>query len=96
MLIDDFVKLFLDKEELARMSADKTDNILDCVEEEVQEIDPELEKKKEERRKKENKKEKDDGKDSVDETIQKLLSKAGNHMEFTLVGQYDCFYSLMF
>ena len=37
---------------------------------------------------------KDDGKDSVDETIQKLLSKAGNHMEFTLVGQYDCnFYS---
>jgi len=88
MLIDDFVKLFLDKEELARMSADKTDNILDCVEEEVQEIDPELEKKKEERRKKENKKEKDDGKDSVDETIQKLLSKAGNHMEFTLVAAY--------
>merc|ERR1711874_266950 len=48
MLIDDFVKLFLDKEELARTSAEKTDNILDCVEEEVQEIDPEMEKKKEE------------------------------------------------
>jgi hypothetical protein len=88
MLIEDLIKLFLDKEELARTSEEKTDNILDGVEEEVQEIDPEKERKKEERRKKENKREKDDGKDSVDETIQKLLSKAGNHMEFTLVGAY--------
>jgi len=85
MLIDDLIKLFLDREELARLSEDKTDNILDGVEDEVVEINPEYEKRKEEKKKK---KEKDDGKDSVDETINKLLSKAGHHMEYTLVASY--------
>ena len=32
--------MYLDREELARISEQKTDNILDDVEEEVQEIDP--------------------------------------------------------
>ena len=57
------------------MSEEKTDNILDDVEEEVQEIDP---------REDPNKK---NDKPTLDETVQKLIGKAGNHMESTLVGK---------
>ena len=60
---------------LDRMSEEKTDNILDDVEEEVQEIDP---------REDPNKK---NDKPTLDETVQKLIGKAGNHMESTLVGK---------
>ena len=34
--------MYLDREELAKISESKTDNILDNVEEEVQEIDPKV------------------------------------------------------
>ena len=57
-----------------RMSEEKTDNILDDVDEEVQEIDP-----------KEDPNKKND-KPTLDETVQKLIGKAGNHMESTLIG----------
>ena len=57
------------------MSEEKTDNILDDVEEEVQEIDP---------REDPNKK---NDEPTLDETVQKLIGKAGNHMESTLVGK---------
>ena len=60
------------------MSEEKTDNILDDVDEEVQEIDP-----------KEDPNKKND-KPTLDETVQKLIGKAGNHMESTLIGQYLC------
>ena len=56
-----------------RMSEEKTDNILDDVDEEVQEIDP-----------KEDPNKKND-KPTLDETVQKLIGKAGNHMESTLL-----------
>ena len=59
---------------LCRMSEEKTDNILDDVEEEVQEIDP---------REDPNKK---NDKPTLDETVQKLIGKAGNNMESTLIG----------
>ena len=58
-----------------RMSEEKTDNILDDVDEEVQEIDP-----------KEDPNKKND-KPTLDETVQKLIGKAGNHMESTLIGK---------
>ena len=58
-----------------RMSEEKTDNILDDVDEEVQEIDP-----------KEDPNKKND-KPTLDETVQKLIGKAGNHMESTLIGE---------
>lgn len=58
------------------MSEEKTDNILDCVDEEVQEIDP-----REESAKK-------NDKPTLDETVQKLIGKAGNHMESTLIAAY--------
>ena len=61
---------------LCRMSEEKTDNILDDVEEEVQEIDP---------REDPNKK---NDKPTLDETVQKLIGKAGNNMESTLIGQF--------
>ena len=61
---------------LFRMSEEKTDNILDDVEEEVQEIDP---------REDPNKK---NDKPTLDETVQKLIGKAGNNMESTLIGQF--------
>lgn len=57
------------------MSEEKTDNILDDVDEEVQEIDP-----------KEDPNKKND-KPTLDETVQKLLGKAGNNMESTLIGE---------
>ena len=57
------------------MSEEKTDNILDDVDEEVQEIDP-----------KEDPNKKND-KPTLDETVQKLIGKAGNHMESTLIGK---------
>jgi hypothetical protein len=44
MAIEDLVQMFLDREELAAISEEKTDNILDCVEEEVQEVDPKVRK----------------------------------------------------
>ena len=56
------------------MSEEKTDNILDDVDEEVQEIDP-----------KDDPNKKND-KPTLDETVQKLIGKAGNHMESTLIG----------
>ena len=59
------------------MSEEKTDNILDDVEEEVQEIDP---------REDPNKK---NDKPTLDETVQKLIGKAGNNMESTLIGQLE-------
>ena len=62
---------------LYRMSEEKTDNILDDVEEEVQEIDP---------REDPNKK---NDKPTLDETVQKLIGKAGNNMESTLIGQLN-------
>merc|ERR1712218_582025 len=58
------------------MSEEKTDNILDDVEEEVQEIDP---------REDPNKK---NDKPTLDDTVQKLIGKAGNHMESTLIAAY--------
>merc|ERR1719232_2359428 len=58
------------------MSEEKTDNILDDVDEEVQEIDP-----------KEDPNKKND-KPTLDETVQKLIGKAGNHMESTLIAAY--------
>ena len=61
---------------LYRMSEEKTDNILDDVEEEVQEIDP---------REDPNKK---NDKPTLDETVQKLIGKAGNNMESTLIGEF--------
>ena len=64
---------------LYRMSEEKTDNILDDVEEEVQEIDP---------REDPNKK---NDKPTLDETVQKLIGKAGNNMESTLIGQLGIF-----
>ena len=36
------MQMFLDREQLAAISEEKTDNILDCVEEEVQEVDPKV------------------------------------------------------
>ena len=59
------------------MSEEKTDNILDDVDEEVQEIDP-----------KEDPNKKND-KPTLDETVQKLIGKAGNHMESTLIGTFQ-------
>merc|ERR1712117_794190 len=56
------------------MSEEKTDNILDDVEEEVQEVDPKEESK--------------DAKPTLDDTVQKLIGKAGNHMESTLIAAY--------
>ena len=91
MAVEDLVQLFVDRDTLAkwvffngmeishyifpfRMSEEKTDNILDDVDEEVQEIDP-----KEDPNKKSDK-------PTLDETVQKLIGKAGNHMESTLIG----------
>ena len=42
LAIEDLVQMYLDREELAKLSEQKTDNILDAVEEEVQEIDPKV------------------------------------------------------
>ena len=92
MAVEDLVQLFVDRDTLAkwvhvawwlfefntlifRMSEEKTDNILDCVDEEVQEIDP-----REDAAKK-------NDKPTLDETVQKLIGKAGNHMESTLIGK---------
>merc|ERR1712018_1109362 len=74
MAVEDLVQLFVDRDTLAKMSEEKTDNILDDVEEEVQEVDP----------KEENK----DSKPTLDDTVQKLIGKAGNHMESTLIAAY--------
>merc|ERR1711936_582900 len=76
MAVEDLVQLFVDRDTLAKMSEEKTDNILDDVEEEVQEVDP---------REDPNKK---NDKPTLDETVQKLIGKAGNHMESTLVAAY--------
>ena len=61
------------------MSEEKTDNILDDIDEEVQEIDP-----------REDSAKKND-KPTLDETVQKLIGKAGNHMESTLIGNWRAF-----
>ena len=42
LAIEDLVQMYVDREELATISEQKTDNILDDVEEEVQEIDPKV------------------------------------------------------
>jgi len=76
MAAEDLVQLFIDRDSLAKMSEEKTDNILDCVDEEVQEIDP-----------REDASKKND-KPTLDETVQKLIGKAGNHMESTLIAAY--------
>jgi len=76
MAVEDLVQLFIDRDTLAKMSEEKTDNILDCVDEEVQEIDP-----REDAAKK-------NDKPTLDETVQKLIGKAGNHMESTLIASY--------
>jgi len=76
MAVEDLVQLFVDRDTLAKMSEEKTDNILDDVDEEVQEIDP-----------KEDPNKKND-KPTLDETVQKLIGKAGNHMESTLIAAY--------
>jgi len=76
MAVEDLVQLFVDRDTLAKMSEEKTDNILDCVDEEVQEIDP-----REDAAKK-------NDKPTLDETVQKLIGKAGNHMESTLIASY--------
>eukprot|EP00092_Neocalanus_flemingeri_P025085 GFUD01027201.1.p1 GENE.GFUD01027201.1~~GFUD01027201.1.p1 ORF type:complete len:1771 (+),score=422.39 GFUD01027201.1:149-5461(+) len=76
MAVEDLVQLFIDRDSLAKMSEEKTDNILDCVDEEVQEIDP-----------REDASKKND-KPTLDETVQKLIGKAGNHMESTLIAAY--------
>jgi len=76
LAIEDLVQMYLDREELARLSEAKTDNILDNVEEEVQEIDP----KEEERT--------DRGKDNLEETVAKLINKAGSHMESSIIAAY--------
>merc|ERR1719283_841934 len=76
LAIEDLVQMYLDREELAKMSEEKTDNILDDVDEEVQEIDP-----------KEDPNKKND-KPTLDETVQKLIGKAGNNMESTLIAAY--------
>jgi len=74
MAVEDLVQLFVDRDTLAKMSEEKTDNILDDVEEEVQEVDPKEEGK--------------DAKPTLDDTVQKLIGKAGNHMESTLIAAY--------
>lgn len=74
MAVEDLVQLFVDRDTLAKMSEEKTDNILDDVEEEVQEVDPKEESK--------------DSKPTLDDTVQKLIGKAGNHMESTLIAAY--------
>merc|ERR1719479_249411 len=74
MAVEDLVQLFVDRDNLAKMSEEKTDNILDDVEEEVQEVDPKEESK--------------DSKPTLDDTVQKLIGKAGNHMESTLIAAY--------
>jgi len=76
MAVEDLVQLFIDRDTLAKMSEEKTDNILDDVDEEVQEIDP-----------KEDPNKKND-KPTLDETVQKLIGKAGNNMESTLIAAY--------
>merc|ERR1719244_2524467 len=76
MAVEDLVQLFVDRDTLAKMSEEKTDNILDCVDEEVQEIDPRADPSK------------DNAKPTLDETVQKLIGKAGNHMESTLIAAY--------
>jgi len=76
MAVEDLVQLFIDRDTLAKMSEEKTDNILDDVDEEVQEIDP-----REDAAKK-------NDKPTLDETVQKLIGKAGNHMESTLIASY--------
>merc|ERR1719238_2205528 len=76
MAVEDLVQLFVDRDNLAKMSEEKTDNILDDVDEEVQEIDP-----------KDDPNKKND-KPTLDETVQKLIGKAGNHMESTLIAAY--------
>ena len=74
MAVEDLVQLFVDRDTLAKMSEEKTDNILDDVEEKVQEVDPKEESK--------------DAKPTLDDTVQKLIGKAGNHMESTLIAAY--------
>ncbi len=67
------VRMFLDKEESARQEESKTNNILDGVKEEDEEEKKEEPKSQEER---------------IEETVAKLLHKAGRHMEDTLIGSY--------
>ncbi len=68
------IRLFLEKEESAKNEETKTDNILDGVKDEEEE-----EKKKEEAKSQE---------ERIEETVAKLLHKAGRHMEDTLIGSY--------
>lgn len=77
LAIEDLVQMYLDREELAKISESKTDNILDNVEEEVQEIDPKEEEKKA-----------DKGRDTLEETVQKLINKAGSNMESSVIAAY--------
>jgi len=74
LAIEDLVQMYVDREELATISEQKTDNILDDVEEEVQEIDPKDADK--------------DKKDTLEETVQKLVNKAGSHMESCIIAAY--------
>jgi hypothetical protein len=74
MAVEDLVQLFIDRDTLAKMSEEKTDNMLDDVEEEVQEVDPKEDSK--------------DAKPTLDDTVKRLIGKAGNHMESTLIAAY--------
>ncbi len=73
------IAMFLEKEESARVEESKTNNILDGVKEEDGEEQEEEAAKKEEAKSQE---------ERIEETVAKLLHKAGRHMEDTLIGSY--------
>ncbi len=69
------IAMFLEKEKSAQVEESKTNNILDGVkEDEEEEQKKEAEAKSQEER--------------IEETVAKLLHKAGRHMEDTLIGSY--------
>merc|ERR1712029_1038799 len=74
---EQFVRLFLLKEESARHTETKTDQILDGKEKDE---DSEKGTKEDEKSK--------SHEEYVDETVNKLLNKAGKHMEDTLIASY--------
>eukprot|EP00096_Caligus_rogercresseyi_P002316 TRINITY_DN14408_c0_g1_i1.p1 TRINITY_DN14408_c0_g1~~TRINITY_DN14408_c0_g1_i1.p1 ORF type:complete len:441 (-),score=157.90 TRINITY_DN14408_c0_g1_i1:74-1267(-) len=74
--VEGLVDLFLEKESSARHEESKTDNILDGVPDEG------------EKQKAQESEEKKSREEAMDETIAKLLQKAGRHMEDTLIASY--------
>ena len=74
------IRLFLEKELSAKTEEVKTDKILDGKDEEDEDAAAAEKKEKEEKKKTQE--------ERIDETVAKLLHKAGRHMEDTLIASY--------